>query len=100
MECYDPEIPVNIVDLGLIYGIHIKADDAFAGLGSEPLHEVNIDITMTSQGCPSHIQITEQVRHRLMQMPGVKTANVNLVWEPAWTPERLSLAARKQLQID
>ena len=100
MECYDPEIPVNIVDLGLIYGVHISPDQAAAGLGAEPMQHVRIEMTMTSPGCPSHVQITEQVKHRLMQMPGVKTANVNVVWEPAWTPERLSPAARQKLQID
>jgi len=100
MECYDPEIPVNIVDLGLIYTVNITPDESSAGLGAEPLHDINIDMTMTSPGCPSHVQITEQVKHRLMQMPGVKSIHVNLVWEPAWSPERLSQAARQQLQID
>jgi len=47
---------------------------------------------MTSPGCPSHVQITEQVKHRLMQMQGVKRIHVNLVWESAWSPERLSPA--------
>jgi len=59
-----------------------------------------VKMTMTSRGCPAHVQITEEVKNRLMRLPGVKTADVEVVWEPAWTPQRLSQAARKQLQID
>lgn len=97
MDCYDPEIPVNIVDLGLIYKIAL-ADDADAPGG--PKQRLDVDITMTSPGCPSHVQILEQVRNRLAGVRGLSNVAVNLVWEPSWGPERLSPAARKTLGID
>jgi metal-sulfur cluster biosynthetic enzyme len=92
-QCYDPEIPVNIVDLGLIYGVRFEpvADDQ---------QDVTVDMTLTAQGCPAHVQISDQVKSRLEQLPGIRNANVNVVWEPAWTPERLSADARKQLGIE
>jgi metal-sulfur cluster biosynthetic enzyme len=92
-QCYDPEIPVNIVDLGLIYGV--KFDPA-----PEDKQDVTVDMTLTAQGCPAHVQISEQVKSRVEQLPGVRNANVNVVWNPPWTPERLSADARKQLGID
>jgi metal-sulfur cluster biosynthetic enzyme len=92
-QCYDPEIPVNIVDLGLIYGVRF---DPVA----EDQQDVTVDMTLTAQGCPSHVEISQQVKSRIEQMPGVRNANVNVVWEPAWTPERLSADARKQLGIE
>ena len=92
-QCYDPEIPVNIVDLGLIY--EIRFDDV-----PEGQQDVTVNMTLTAQGCPAHVQISDQVRSRLEQLPGVRTAHVNIVWTPAWTPERLSADARKQLGIE
>lgn len=92
-QCYDPEIPVNIVDLGLIYGVRFEP---VAG----DQQDVTVDMTLTAQGCPAHVQISEQVKSRLEQLPGIRNANVNVVWEPAWTPERLSADARKQLGIE
>ncbi|MBZ5721256.1 MAG: metal-sulfur cluster assembly factor [Acidobacteriia bacterium] len=92
-QCYDPEIPVNIVDLGLIYGVRVEP-------AAEDQQDVTVDMTLTSQGCPAHVMIGEQVKSRLEQLPGVRNANVNVVWEPAWTPERLSEDARKQLGIE
>ena len=92
-DCYDPEIPVNIVDLGLIYGV--KLDPA-----EDEKQDVTIDLTLTSQGCPAHLTIGEQIKSRLLQLPGVRNANVNVVWNPPWTPERLSPDARKQLGIE
>ena len=92
-QCYDPEIPVNIVDLGLIYGIRFASAD-----GSQ--QDVAIDMTLTAQGCPAHVQIGEQVKARVEQLPGVRNVTVNVVWNPPWTPERLSAEARKQLGID
>jgi len=91
-DCYDPEIPVNIVDLGLIYGV--KFDPA-----EGDTQDVTIDLTLTSQGCPAHVSIGEQIKMRLLQLPGVRNANVNVVWTPPWTPERISPDARKQLGI-
>jgi metal-sulfur cluster biosynthetic enzyme len=92
-DCYDPEIPVNIVDLGLIYGV--KFDPA-----EDEKQDVTIDLTLTSQGCPAHVTIGEQIKMRLLQLPGVRNANVNVVWTPPWTPERISPEARKQLGIE
>jgi len=93
-DCYDPEIPVNIVDLGLIYEVSVKpVDDSQAS-------EIEVEMTLTAPGCPSAGMITEQVRERLLRMPGVADARVELVWYPQWTPERLSGEARRQLGID
>jgi metal-sulfur cluster biosynthetic enzyme len=92
-DCYDPEIPVNIVDLGLIYGIRLEPAD-----GDQ--QDVTVDMTLTAQGCPAHVMIGEQVKDRVQQLSGVRTVNVNVVWEPPWTPERISPEARKQLGIE
>ncbi|MGA8151600.1 MAG: metal-sulfur cluster assembly factor [Terriglobales bacterium] len=92
-QCYDPEIPVNIVDLGLIYGVRF---DSVA----EDQQDVTVEMTLTAQGCPAHVMIGEQVKSRLESLPGIRTANVNVVWTPPWTPERISPDARKQLGIE
>ena len=92
-QCYDPEIPVNIVDLGLIYDVHLDS-------APEEKQDVTVDMTLTAQGCPSHVMISEQVKARLEQLPGIRNASVNVVWEPPWTPERISADARKQLGIE
>jgi probable FeS assembly SUF system protein SufT len=94
---YDPEIPVNIVDLGLIYKVVLTPDPN--SKRAFPRQRVEVEITMTSQGCPSHVMIMEQVRNRLAGIPEVSDAQVNLVWEPAWTPDRISQKAREQLGI-
>lgn len=124
-SCYDPEIPVNIVDLGLIYTINfapvagdapnpeaageVKAVEINAsqissgGVGSgekDAKQDVTVDMTLTAQGCPEHVNISAQVKSRIEQLPGVRTCNVNVVWTPPWTPERLSPDARKQLGIE
>jgi metal-sulfur cluster biosynthetic enzyme len=108
-SCYDPEIPVNIVDLGLIYTVTFasaapadnpedaKQDDAKQ---EDAKQDVTVDMTLTSQGCPEHVNISAQVKSRLEQLPGIRNARVNVVWTPAWTPERLSPDARKQLGIE
>jgi len=95
-ECYDPEIPVNIVDLGLIYEVNIAPDP----VQPEARQNISVEMTMTSPGCPSHVEISQQVKDRLEQMPGVTNAIVNLVWNPPWGPERLSAAAREKLGIE
>ena len=92
-SCYDPEIPVNIVDLGLIYGVNLAP-------AIEDKQDVTIDMTLTAQGCPEHVNISMQVKSRLEQLPGIRNAHVNVVWTPPWTPERLSPDARRQLGID
>jgi metal-sulfur cluster biosynthetic enzyme len=96
-SCYDPEIPVNIVDLGLIYKINFaSAPDQPA----EPKQDVTVEMTLTAQGCPEHVNISAQVKSRVEQLPGVSTCTVNVVWTPPWTPERLTPEARKQLGIE
>jgi metal-sulfur cluster biosynthetic enzyme len=105
-SCYDPEIPVNIVDLGLIYNIRFapagNSDPADSGqINPDPgKQDVTVEMTLTSQGCPEHVNISAQVKSRIEQLPGVKDCTVNVVWTPAWTPERLSPDARKQLGIE
>lgn len=97
-SCYDPEIPVNIVDLGLIYRVDFAAVPAEST--AEPKQNVTVDMTLTAQGCPEHVNISAQVKSRVEQLPGVGNCTVNVVWSPAWTPERLSPDARKQLGIE
>lgn len=92
-SCYDPEIPVNVVDLGLIYSVKFSP-------GADEKQDVIVDMTLTAQGCPEHVNISAQVKSRLEQLPGIRNASVNVVWSPAWTPERLSPDARRQLGIE
>jgi metal-sulfur cluster biosynthetic enzyme len=100
-SCYDPEIPVNIVDMGLIYTVRFEPLPQEQGQGQgEDKQDVTVDMTLTSQGCPEHVNISAQVKSRLEQLPGIRNANVNVVWTPPWTPERLSPDAKKQLGID
>ena len=86
-ECYDPEIPVNIFELGLIYDVQIQDDT------------VKVKMTLTSQGCPSAQQIPDQARAKILEMEGVKDAAVEVVWDPPWDPSRMSEEAKKQLGI-
>ena len=104
-QCYDPEIPVNIVDLGLIYKVSFASVAELGSDGNGPetnkdQQDVTVEMTLTAQGCPEHVNISMQVKSRLEQLPGIRNAAVNVVWTPAWTPERLSPEARKQLGID
>ena len=84
-ECYDPEIPVNIVDLGLIYDINIKPE------------RVDVKMTLTALGCPMAGEVMSDVRDHLLTLAGVKDAGVDIVYEPVWTPERMSEEARWEL---
>ena len=86
-NCYDPEIPINIVDLGLIYGVEVKGD------------VVNIQMTLTAQGCPAHGFISDNVRDELKKIPGVSEANVAIVWDPPWDPSKMSEEAKRRLGI-
>lgn len=83
----DPEIGINIVDLGLIYNISISDET------------IEIDMTLTTPGCPMHGSIQDWVKRTLeLSFPDKKTV-VNLVWDPIWTPEKMSEEAKKQLGI-
>ena len=84
-QCYDPEIPVNIVDLGLIYGVSIEDKT------------VDVDMTLTSPGCPMHSLIARDVKQKLETIPGLEKVNVRVVWDPPWTPDRMSEEAKKTL---
>ena len=86
-NCYDPEIPVNLVDLGLIYDVKVDDDT------------VNVVMTLTARGCPAHSFISEQVREQVAKIDGVKSANVLVVWDPPWNISRLSDAAKLQLVL-
>ena len=93
----DPELPVNIVDLGLVYKVDLAADPDAPGM--LPRQKVAIEMTMTTQACPAHAMILEQVRNRLAGIQELSETQVDLVWEPAWTPDRISPAAQKKLGI-
>src|ERR1700730_1817522 len=95
-SCYDPEIPVNIVDLGLIYKVDFPAP---AESPESAKQDVNVEMTLTAQGCPEHVNISAQVKSRVEQLPGVGNCTVNVVWTPPWPPERLSPEAKKHLGI-
>ena len=86
---YDPEIPVNIWDLGMIYKIYVK-DDA----------TVDLDMTFTAPSCPAADFILEDVRSKVDSVEGVKSANVNLVLEPAWDQSMMSEEARVELGFE
>ena len=85
-NCYDPEIPVNIVDLGLVYGVAIDED------------KVKVRMTLTTMGCPAHAYLMHQVQTEIEKIPGVKMAEVEIVWDPPWTPDKMSPEARKRLE--
>ena len=83
---YDPEIPVNIYELGLIYGLNIGADGAVA-----------VDMTLTAPGCPVAGELPKWVADAVADVDGVGEVEVKLVWEPGWTPERMSEDAKLAL---
>ncbi|HEX5717572.1 MAG TPA: SUF system Fe-S cluster assembly protein [Thermoanaerobaculia bacterium] len=83
---FDPEIPVNIYELGLIYDLEIQ-----------PEGQVQIKMTLTSPGCPVAGSLPGEVKAKVEQVPGVAAADVELVWDPAWNPSMMTEAARLQL---
>lgn len=85
---YDPEIPVNIYELGLIYTVDI--DDAGG---------VKVEMTLTAPGCPSAQELPVQVREAIMALDGVSTCDVEVVWDPPWDPSRMSEDARLALNM-
>ncbi|MGH8012520.1 MAG: metal-sulfur cluster assembly factor [Candidatus Binataceae bacterium] len=87
-ECYEPEIPVNIVELGLIYEVALEDGT------------VNVKMTLTAPGCSMGIMISTEIEDKLLGLPDCQRANVEIVWDPPWTPHRMSEAARKQLGLD
>lgn len=87
-SCYDPEIPVNIYELGLIYGIEATKDG-----------HVDVKMTLTSPACPVAGSLPPEVETKLKEVEGVTSVKVEVVWEPTWKPEMMSEAARLQLGI-
>ncbi len=92
--CFDPEIPVNIVDLGLIYDLQINDADA------EGRHSVNVKMTLTAQGCGMGPVIAEDAKKNIEALNGVSKAQVDIVWDPPWTPHMISEAGRQKLGLD
>jgi metal-sulfur cluster biosynthetic enzyme len=85
-DVQDPEMPINLVDLGVIYGI------------TEHNGVVDVDLTFTAMGCPASDFIVDDVRDRLLQEPGVEEVRVNVVWDPPWTTARMTEAGRDALE--
>lgn len=88
-QVYDPEIPVNVYDLGLIY--EIKVDEE---------HEVYIQMTLTAPNCPMADYVVEQVKSAVEDVPGVVSVDIDLVWEPIWDKSRMSEEALVELGLD
>src|ERR1700723_1866157 len=88
-QCYDPEIPINIVDLGLIYDA--QSDDE---------GNVAVKRTLTTRGCPSAMAIPDQVRARIAGVAEVRDGKVEIGWEPPWDPSRISPEGRKVLGLE
>ena len=86
--CYDPEIPINIYELGLIYGIEISDS-----------RDVRIQMTLTAPNCPVAGSLPLEVESKVSAIEGVKSARVGLVWDPPWNPEKMSEGAKLQLGI-
>ena len=86
-EVDDPEMPVNLVDLGVIYDVSEPAEGV-----------VVVDLTFTAMGCPASDFILDDVRERLLREPGVKEVRVNVVWDPPWTAARMTQAGRDALE--
>lgn len=82
----DPELNVNVVDLGLIYDVTLSEEG-----------QLSIIMTLTTPGCPLHDSIVNGVKHAVSTVEGVKQVDVDLVWSPAWTPERMTEAGKRSL---
>ncbi len=78
-QCMDPEVPLNIVEMGLIYGIDVTENN-----------DVNIKMTMTTQGCPLHETLVQDATRYAKKVPGVNNVKIDIVWEPAWTMDKMT----------
>ena len=87
-KIYDPEIPVNIYELGLIYNIDI-----------DEKNKVNIDMTLTSPNCPVAESLPNSVKERVLKVDGVSDVDLNLVWDPPWNKDKMSEAAKLELNL-
>lgn len=86
-DIYDPEIPIDIVNLGLVYGVEIDGG------------RVDVNLTLTSPGCPAATQIITEARLLIEDLPDVEEANIEIVWDPPWNPDMMSEAAKESLGI-
>lgn len=84
-QVYDPELAIDVVSLGLIYELRLKPPKAF------------VQMTLTTRGCPLHDSIQAAIERALRRLPGIQQVEVQLTWEPPWSPARLSLEARRAL---
>lgn len=96
--CFDPELAVNIVDLGLVLGVRVDRDDDAPGFESR--YRVGVTLTMRTPSDDREAMLIGQVKNRLAGMREVSRVTVELVWEPAWTADRMTEAARQQLGLD
>jgi len=87
MQCMDPEVPLSIVDMGLIYGINVKENN-----------DVDIKMTMTTQGCPLHETMVDDVKRYTKKVSGVNNVNVEIVWDPPWTMDKMSDSAKAMMK--
>ena len=87
-KIYDPEIPVNIYELGLIYKVEV-----------DEKNKVNIDMTLTSPNCPVAESLPKDVKENIMKVEGVSDVNLNLVWDPPWDKDKMSEAAKLELNL-
>jgi len=85
-KCMDPEIPINVVDLGLIYGVEIEAEK-----------DVNIKMTMTTRGCPLHNTMVNDVKKHVGKIKGIGNINVEIVWDPPWSIDKMDPSARDSI---
>ncbi len=86
-QCMDPEVPLSIVDMGLIYGINVKENN-----------DVDIKMTMTTQGCPLHETMVDDVKRYTKKVSGVNNVNVEIVWDPPWTMDKMSDSAKAMMK--
>ncbi len=91
--CFDPEIPVNIVDLGLVYDLSIEKTPSDS-------HSVEVKMSLTAPGCGMGPVIAEDARVKIAKLPTVESAKVHIVWDPQWTPQMISETGRKVLGIE
>ena len=87
-KIYDPEIPVNIYELGLIYKVEV-----------DKKNKVNVDMTLTSPNCPVAESLPNKVKENIMKLEGVSDVNLNLVWDPPWDKDKMSEAAKLELNL-
>jgi metal-sulfur cluster biosynthetic enzyme len=91
--CYDPEIPVNIVDLGLVYDMHVDAQSAGR-------YNVGVKMTLTAPGCGMGAAIAGDAQQKLLYLPGVEAADVEIVWDPPWHQSMITSEGRRILGLD